>query len=291
MKARTHRNGKTPLARCLRDGLLVVVCVPLCVASQAAGQSDLKPEFARDKEAMLKSAGFPYETTDDLIAVLASDDAVARKVALRLLAIRKGAGAVPFLQKGLSDESLIVREESAHVLGELGDRSGLAQMQKDFDALIAPALQKDGEALAKLSKYSFLHPLHIGQVLAELGDPRAFHLAEATLRRQDIRTLHGTGIRVLGKIASLDPRELAAAKIDPIRVLQEAVKTSERSGDTVILLEVLYATGRDGFPPQAGNVLLDQLLDTHRLPDWARGSAARRKGENAQKLAASQPAQ
>jgi hypothetical protein len=146
-----------------------------------------KPDMARYYEKRLQQGGYQTDTSEGIISATKSKSSFERHIALELLAERSPKEAINVLKQSLNDEAITVRRAAAHLLGTLGDKSGLEQMQKDFEEFIPkeeepndPNILKDSKKLEKWKATQDWYAgtaLEIGKVLAEYGDFRAYELA------------------------------------------------------------------------------------------------------------------
>ena len=151
---------------------------------------------------------------------------------LGLLAERNGAAAIPILKKSLNDTDPKTRWSAAHLLGTLGDKSGVKQMKMD---LIAFSSEKN----------DLEHALEVATVLAELGDTSGYRLA-ADLASNG--TSHGQRWRaavVLAQIANTDKATLNAAGMDPIAVLKTMAAEEKHEGVFFVLVDQVHKILQD----------------------------------------------
>jgi len=188
----------------------------------------------------LQQDGYKTDTIEDIIYATKSNSYFIRHVALDLLTIRYPQEAMPVLKQSLNDKEIVVRCTAAHRLGTLGDKSGLEQMQKDFEEFIPRENEPNDPNILKApgtpekykwSKgYRILTALEIGKVLAELGDFRAYDLAvrEGLTDANESGTIPIKAAEVLGEIGKHDANELKTHGMDPIAILCKMAETEER---------------------------------------------------------------
>jgi len=196
------------------------------------------PDMIRHWENELKKEGFSIETKEGLIKAT-KDRAYIRGIALSVLTARFPNESAPVLKEALNDESLLNRIEAAHLLGTLGDKSGLEQMQKDFTILLPrngeekpedPNIAKDPEALEnweKNKRWRISKGLEVALVLAELGDYRGYNLASRQVKEGAYAAIRYRATDVLAQIAQLDDDILKSKMMDPVGALSAAVKDEE----------------------------------------------------------------
>jgi len=148
-------------------------------------EADVEP---LDRAGVLQELGYPTDTTEQIIEATRNESYPVRFLALELLAERIEKEAIPTLKGALDDARMEVRWRAAHLLGTLGDNSGLEQMQQDLKEfapnngapvppdpnVIDPNEIKEREDKRNLRLY---YGLHAAKVLAELGDRRGYELA------------------------------------------------------------------------------------------------------------------
>jgi len=178
----------------------------------------------------LQEQGYPTDTPEQIIEATKSESYFVRFIALELLTERTGNEALPKLKDALDDPKMEVRWRAAHLLGTLGDKSGLEQMQQDLiefapnnGAPVSPDPNvTDPNEIKVLEGKRNLHlcyALRAARVLAELGNHRGYELAARmaldgawALQRQE-------AVLVLVEIAKADESILAAEGKDPASVL------------------------------------------------------------------------
>ena len=193
-------------------------------------------------QSQLRENGYQTDTAEDIISATKSSSYFIRHVALDLLTRRYPQEAMPALKQSLNDKEIVVRCAAAHLLGTLGDKSGLKQMQKDFEAFAPkeeefndPNILRDPNALEQRTKnhrYRILTALEIGKVLAELGDFRAYNLAvkEGLSDANKSGTITIRAAEVLGEIGKKDVNELKTQGMEPIAVLCKMAETEKEWG-------------------------------------------------------------
>lgn len=186
----------------------------------------------------LKMYGYSTDTPEQLIEATKSDSYAVRFMALNLLTELVREKAIPVLKNALIDpEEVRVRWTAAHLLGILGDKSGLKQMRVDFEKLKAelalpfpddPNMTPDDRERTENRRNIALHDaLDVAKVLVELGDRRGYELA-AKAAFEGMWELHkAKAIYVLAEIAKTDKKILQAEGIDPVSTLCTIAETEK----------------------------------------------------------------
>ena len=197
--------------------------------------ADKTPYYQR----RLQQDGYNTETADGIIAATKSKSSFVREIALELITSRSPKDAVPALKQALNDKQIDVRRTAAHLLGTLGDKEGLEQMQKDFEAFVPkeeepndPNIIRKPDTLDQWTKnhrYRICTALEIGKVLAELGDFRAYNLAakEGLTDTKELGAIRMRAAEVLGEIGKKDVNELKTQGMEPIAVLCKMAETEK----------------------------------------------------------------
>ena len=187
---------------------------------------------------LLKQRGYPTDTVEQILEATKAESYFVRYAAIHLLTERIGEGAIPVLKQALSDpEEICVRWRAAHLLGILGDKSGLKQMRVDFEKLKAelalpfpddPNMTPDDRERTENRRNIALHDaLDVAKVLVELGDRRGYELA-AKAAFEGMWELHkAKAIYVLAEIAKADKKILQAEGIDPVSTLCTIAETEK----------------------------------------------------------------
>lgn len=193
-----------------------------------------------------------------LVDALRSDDAVLVPVVADAL-VKMGAGAVPSLQKGLSDPNFFVRQRSAEILGRLGPpvkkaarsltfllkdtypevraaaENTLVQWGADAVPALAEALQVEEEANRKT----------IIQALGKCGPAAASPLL-AELRREENVFLRAAAAEALAQIQPA-PAGRVPALIQALRDLDEGVRAAAADALGRLAQEAQAAVGPLAF--------------------------------------------
>ena len=146
---------------------------------------------------------------------------------LGLLAERKGAEAIPTLRESLQDADPKVRWSAAHLLGTLGETSGVDQMKTDLETFSSD--ESDLE-----------HALEVAKVLAELGDCSGYELA-ANLAVNG--ATHGQRWRAgvaLAHLANIDKASLNALDKDPVAVLKTMAAEETHEGVFFVFIDQVH---------------------------------------------------
>jgi len=177
----------------------------------------------------LKQDGYSTDTPEQLIEATKSKSYYIRYAALNLLTEQIGKDAIPVLKQFLNDPHITVRWQTAHLLGTLGDKSGLGQMQKDFEELSAkgiaplptdPNMDPDTrERIENERKIALYDALEVAKVLAELGDRQGYKLATKAATESTWEPHRDKAIYVLAEIAKADPNILSEEGRDPVSIL------------------------------------------------------------------------
>lgn len=229
-----------------------VLALSICLSVQASC-----PDMSRYWEKILKKEGFVIDKPEQIIEATKSESYFTRYIALKLLTHRIQQQAVPTLRQALEDKHILVRFTSAHLLGTLGNKSGLERMRLDFAELVPrggaaeppdPNIAKDANGLKQWQSnrwYRIRRALEVAKVLAELGDRRGYALsakialespAEAerlVSEGQDraaiaMSALRSLAVEALGEIAKTDKDTLAAEGREPVAVLCAVVASEKR---------------------------------------------------------------
>jgi len=208
----------------------------LCLQYSCISRADTTEErIIRFCERGLQEKGFETDTFEGLVAAFETD-ASKRWLSLPVLASKFPEQSVPFLKKALTDELLSNRIRSAHLLGTLGDKSGLEQMRKDYNELVPrggapkpddPNISNDPVKLEKWQRnriYRISEGLEVGLVMAELGDFNGYDLAACQVKDGELAAIRYRATDVLAEIAKLDEEILKSKNMDPVAVLAEAVE-------------------------------------------------------------------
>ena len=151
---------------------------------------------------------------------------------LGLLAERKGPEAIPTLRKSLQDADPKVRWSAAHLLGTLGETSGVDQMKTDLETFSSD--ESDLE-----------HALEVAKVLAELGDCSGYELA-ANLAVNG--ATHGQRWRAgvaLAHLANIDKATLKAKGMDPVSRLKIMAVEEKHEGVFFVLIDQVHKILKD----------------------------------------------
>lgn len=178
----------------------------------------------------LKQFGYSTDTPEQLIEATKSDSYAVRFMALNLLTELVREKAIPVLKNALNDpEEVTVRWTAAHLLGTLGDKSGLKQMRADFEKLKAelaipfpddPNMTPDDRERIENRKNIALHDaLDVAKVLAELDDRRGYELAVKAAFEGTWDLHRDKAIYVLVEIAKTKKSILIREKRDPVSIL------------------------------------------------------------------------
>jgi len=232
--------------------LLIVVCgiYFLIFAFITSTVQAWAPVTELDKM-ILQKYGYSTDTCEQVIEATKSESYAVRFMALELLTDYIGKEAAPVLNQALSDSHLKVRITAAHLLGTLGDNSGLEQMRTDFEEQAAkaaaplptdPNIDPDTrERIENERKVALYDALEVAKVLAELGDRRGYRLA-ARMALEGPCTYHRTeAARVLVEIAKSETSILSAEGIDPISTL---CKMAESEKDPNIFKILIWSVSK-----------------------------------------------
>lgn len=197
------------------------------------------PNLEKSAQRQLEADGYKTDTAGEIISATKNNSYVTRYLALELLAKRYPQEAMPVLKQSLNDKEIVVRCKAAHLLGTIGDKSGLEQMQKDFEEFVPKENEPNDPNILKApgtpekykwsKKYRVLKSLEIGKVLAELGDFRAYNLAarEGLTDTNESGTIPIRAAEVLGEIGKRDANELKARGMDPVAILCKMAETEK----------------------------------------------------------------
>jgi hypothetical protein len=178
----------------------------------------------------LQESGYPTDTPAQIIEATKSESYFVRYSALRLLTQRTGKEAIPHLIQALDDPRTQVRWHAAHLLGTLGDKSGVDRMRQDLQEFAPnngapirpdPNVTDPDEIKSRESRRNvqLYDGLRAARVLAELGQRDGYVLA-TTMALQGPWAVHRReAVYVLVEIAKADSKILAAEGMDPASVL------------------------------------------------------------------------
>lgn len=216
---------KLPFQKIKFSRYILILLILSLIVSISQGES-----ITINRAKILQELGFPTDTTEQIIEASQSEGYFARVIALELLTERIGKEAIPELKDALDDPKMEVRWRAAHLLGTLGDKSGLGQMQKDliefapnnglpvlYDPNVTdPNKVKKQEDKRNLRVY---YALSAARVLAELGDRRGYDLAKIMALDGAWEAQRQKAIHVLVEIAKVDESILASEDKDPVLYL------------------------------------------------------------------------
>lgn len=201
-----------------------------------------------DKAKFLQNRGYSTDTPEQLINATKSEGYVVRYMALDLLTARIGKDAIPFLKKSLNDPKIYVRCTAAHLLGTLGDKSGVVQMKQDLEELAPnngkflppdPNLPEE-ESERRITKwnYGLVDALQAAKVLAELGDYSGYELATRMVIEGSLPDQKWRAISALVEMAKADESLLYSKSVDPVFVLKAVAETEKQEGAFYVLINL-----------------------------------------------------
>jgi len=254
-----------------------LILIALLFYTNSAALGDKVP---MDPAENLKRLGYPVDTLEEILAATKSPSYFVRHQALEVLTRRIGKEAIRTLKSFLDDREIEVRIRAAHLLGTLGDRSGLEQMRQDFQQIVAQnkgplpiepnADQRTIEQQNATRNFNLRRALEVTKVLAELGDPRGYDLATEMALAGPQAAQRYTAIHVLVEIAKIDKAALEVEGIDPITILC-AVAESEKARTVFFTLINLV----QGLGPDAAIRVLQIAKDSPNQSELARRGARR----------------
>lgn len=172
---------------------------------------------------------YQTDTIEQIMPATKSGSYFVRYAALYVLTDRMRDEAIPVLKVALDDKYVRVRKHAAHLLGTLGDKSGIEQMHRDLatfapnngasepdDPNLAPSLQ---EQMPRRRQHNLILALEVAEVLAELGDHSGYPLAEAMGFEGPLNGHRALAVSILKKLAQADQSVLEAEDIHPHLVL------------------------------------------------------------------------
>lgn len=208
--------------------LLVISQMLLFSTPDIFGQSAYTGNSTWGPAFFLEQLGYSSDTKEDLLHLTQSDSSFVRSQALELLAERYPEESVPIIKEFVTDPSLEVRWRAARFLNNLGDSSGLKQMQQDYHILTAPHLNEkkftedpnDLDAASERKRNAdFYQAVNVALVLAELGDFQGYDLIETMAIDGSSIGQRRRAIMHLIDVAKIDASVLARHQVDPIGVL------------------------------------------------------------------------
>jgi hypothetical protein len=211
-------------------------------------------------EGRLEEKGYAVEILEELKAAATSEDYFTRYAALEVLTNRSENDAKPLLKAALDDEHVAVRWRAAHLLGTVGDKSGLGRMRQDYGELAGdgwaatphdPNIEQNPNKMEEWQRerrYRIRRALEVGRVMAELGDRGAYDLAVSVGLESEQAGLRSRAVDVLAEVARADALILQAEGRDPVSVLC-AMAIVEDSPATVGAIRgyALHLGGEDGM--------------------------------------------
>ncbi len=186
----------------------------------------------------LHSRGYDADTPEQLIKATKSQRYPVRYMALELLTLRIGEKAIPTLKEALDDSKMEVRWRASHLLGTLGDKSGLGRMRRDLKEYtpnngvklpLDPNITNVHEIKMHERETNRNHgyALYAAKVLAELGDRSGYELA-ARMAIHGPEIYHrSNAIDVLIEISKTNKEVLAKESIYPEKILLEVAESEE----------------------------------------------------------------
>ena len=193
-----------------------------------------------DRAKILQEEGYSTATPKQIIKATKSESYFVRFIALELLAERTGEKAIPTLRKALDDPKGRVRWVAAHLLGTLGDKSGLKRMKQDLKELAPndgapfspdPNLsEKENNELEMKRNYQLEDALEVAKVLAELGDFSGYNLAAKMAIEGPLYSQRWRAISVLVEMAKTDGAELQAKGLYPVFLLKTSAQSEQHEG-------------------------------------------------------------
>lgn len=203
------------------------------------------------RKAALRAAGtIPGPEAVRLLVNSALHDEVeeVREVAVKLLAGRRAAEAIPFIERALETESDLLRATAADALREMGDRSSVPALLKALDdpyfkvrslsahalAKIAPSDADVRRALARRleAESEELTRVDLAWALAKTGDRSAMGIIRDLLLEGEFPEVRAEAALALGEVGEASDRELlaVAARDKKGLVRQEASRSLEKIG-------------------------------------------------------------
>ncbi len=201
-----------------------------------------------DRAKQLQARGYPTETTEQIIEATQSESYFVRFIALELLTERIRKEAIPTLKKALNDPKPRVRWTAAHLLGTLGDKSGLEQMRRDLTQLTNkgapvpadPSLtEEQNKERDRKRNYHLLDAINVANVLAELEDYSGYALAARMAIEGPLEWQRWRAVIVLVEIAKADKAKLQKDGLDPVFVLKAVAGSEKVDGISHVLTNVV----------------------------------------------------
>ncbi len=268
MKTVSHKNKCFLffLCGCITCLFMLLSQGTISAAFKPTEGSGLLPDH--DLEKSIKEAGYSTDTLEQMIEATKDQRLFTRIIAVNLLAQKAGKQAVPRLKECLDDPELRVRWAAAHCLGDLGDKSGLEQMRKDFKLLApnngAPFVPDpditDPDAIESLRRkrmWRLMDALDVARVLAELGDRRGYHLA-AKIALEEHSFKNYKPISVLAEVVKTDNATLKSEGLDPVFVLKAIAESETDEGVSNVILN--YAANK--LPEDIGIEILEAMMNS-----------------------------
>jgi len=215
-----------PKHRCALVVSAIFVALFVCANQVTQGE-----KIPMDPAKNLQQLGYPTDTLQQILTATKSRNYFVRHQALEVLSKRIGKEAIHTLRLFLTDPEIEVRCRTAHLLGTLGDKSGLEQMRQDLVRYApqngAPLVvdpntdQRTIQQQEAKRNFNLRKALKVAKVLAELGDRRGYELAVRMALEGPLDAQRYSAVEVLMEIVKTDKAILQAEGIDPFSTLCE----------------------------------------------------------------------
>jgi hypothetical protein len=239
--------------------LFVLIMLSICIIPIKAGMmlqvengkiienegSDIVPiDYAK----LLQGFGYLTDTTEQIIeACKDRNNYLVRYIALELLVTRSKEKAIPALKEALNDPEFLVRYRAAHLLGTLGDKSGLERMRQDFKEFASnngdpvspdPNITNPEDIKEKEGKlnYNLYNAILAAKVLAEINDHSGYALAARMCLENTWKMQRYEAMLTLIEIAKTDQATLRAENLNPVFVLSSMANSVTDDNVNLIVL-------------------------------------------------------
>lgn len=208
------------------------------------------PDEGVRKAAVRAAGSIPGPEAVRLLVSSALHDEIEeiREVAVKLLAGRRAAEAIPFIERSLETESDRLRATAAYALEKIGDRSSLPALRKALDDPYFKVRSLSAHALARIARSDAevrqaiarrleveteeLVRVDLAWALAKMGDRSAMGVVRELLLRGQLPEVRAEAALALGEVGEPADRDLlaVAARDKKGLVRYEAGRALEKIG-------------------------------------------------------------
>jgi hypothetical protein len=246
-----------------------VIGVAVVATSAIARAEAWLPE--PDLALMLRTSGVDPDSLDSVLAAARDSKSPAdRMVACEFLSYRPGQASIEVLKSALHDSEPHVRIGAARSLLNLGDRSGLEQMRKDWESLVPEEVRRDPTRMTDVNRYNLRLALRVGVVLTDFGDTRALALAAHAASAHSVAVIRVDALNVLARGAKLDKEQVRDSGVDPSAVLLR-LAASEKDE----LVQGVIRSRSSKLSADVALPILETLAQSSHLSDQSRRGVRR----------------